>query len=214
MLRRRRRRAKEEHELAYWRERRALEGELGAGHYEHFFTAHFGIERSAYAGKRMLDVGCGPRGSLEWATDAAERVGLDPLAEAYRELGTGRHAMQYVAGAAEDIPFGDGHFDVVSSLNSLDHVDDLERAARELTRVLAPRGTLLVVTEIGHPPTPTEPQEFGAEVLDLFTRDLELVAELRHPFVEGAGVLGSALGEPGPATGGREVLSARLRRVA
>ena len=29
------------------------------------------------SGMRVLDVGCGPRGSLEWATMAARRVGID-----------------------------------------------------------------------------------------------------------------------------------------
>ena len=29
------------------------------------------------------DIGCGPRGSLEWATMAAERVGLDPPVNKY-----------------------------------------------------------------------------------------------------------------------------------
>lgn len=49
------------------------------------------------AGRRVLDVGCGPRGSLEWADRARVRVGLDPLVDAYRELGVADHAMGYVA---------------------------------------------------------------------------------------------------------------------
>ena len=33
--------------------------------------------------KIVADFGCGPRGSLEWATSAKERIGIDVLANAY-----------------------------------------------------------------------------------------------------------------------------------
>ena len=174
------RRSKAHHELRFWRERLAAEGgTLGHGHYEHFFTTWFGLDRGFYAGKRVLDVGCGPRGSLEWADMAARRVGLDPLADAYRrELGADRHAMEYLATGAEAIPEPDDSFDVVTSFNSLDHVDDVERACAEILRALAPGGTLLLATDVGHEPTPMEPQTFGTEVLDRFVPPLA-VAERR-----------------------------------
>jgi SAM-dependent methyltransferase len=163
------RRGKAAHELAYWRERRRTQGALeeGNGHYRWLFAEHFGLPPDFHVGKRMLDVGCGPRGSLEWATGAAERVGLDPLADEYQRLQSREHEMTYVAGGAESIPFGDGHFDVLSSFNSLDHVDDLERAIGELCRVTRPGGLLLLLTDVNHAPTPTEPQSFGWDILDL-----------------------------------------------
>ena len=55
-------------------------------HYAYFYTTHFGLSETDYAGKAVLDIGCGPMGSLEWATMVRERVGLDPLADAYRRL--------------------------------------------------------------------------------------------------------------------------------
>ena len=39
---------------------------------------YFNLDKSFYKNKRILDVGCGPRGSLEWDDMALERVGLDP----------------------------------------------------------------------------------------------------------------------------------------
>jgi SAM-dependent methyltransferase len=153
-------------EFAYWAEQAASEGELLNGWYERAFTDLVGVPRSAYAGKRLLDVGCGPRGSLEWAADAAERVGLDPLARAYERLNGGRHRMRYVEGRAEALPFADGSFDVVSSFNALDHVEDVGAAVAELGRVVAPGGRLLVVVEIGHEPTPAEPHSLDWDVLD------------------------------------------------
>jgi hypothetical protein len=88
-------------ELSFWRERAAAEGALVNDHYERVYLDQFRIDRAFFAGKRVLDIGCGPRSSLEWLTGTSLRVGLDPLAVDYRELGTGRHAMRYVAAGAE-----------------------------------------------------------------------------------------------------------------
>lgn len=162
-------------ELLFWWKVLDRHGELGHEFYEELFTEPFGLSRADYAGKRILDVGCGPRGSLEWADAAAERVGLDPLADSYRRMGADRHAMRYVAGTIEDPPLPADHFDFVVTINSLDHVDDIGRACRGLGRVLAPGGLLLVLTELGHEARPAEPQDFGWEVLDLFPPELEVV---------------------------------------
>ena len=163
----RRRRAKEEAELRFWRGRALGEGGLlGPGAGESFFCEQFGLDPSFYEGKRILDVGCGPRGSLEWADMAADRVGLDPLATSYRELGIDRHAMTYVTAPAERMPFPDRHFDVVSSFNSLDHVDDAEKAVGEITRVARPGGSWLIAVEADAPPTATEPQTIPWDFLE------------------------------------------------
>jgi SAM-dependent methyltransferase len=160
------------HELAYWRERKAAHGELeqSNAHYCWAFTEYFGLPVEFYDGKRLLDVGCGPRGSLEWADAAAERVGLDPLANEYMRLHSRRHAMTYVQAGMESIPFPNSHFDVVSSFNSLDHVDDLDAAITEITRVTKPGGLLLLLSDVGHQPTPTEPQSYSWDILDRFNR--------------------------------------------
>jgi SAM-dependent methyltransferase len=169
-------RPKERAEIGYWMLRAYQEGgELANGWYEEIYTELFGLEPADYSGKRVLDVGCGPRGSLEWAQMATERVGLDPLAGCYRDLGGRHHAMSYVAGTIEDAPLPSGHFDVVASINSLDHVDDVEAAAGGLIRMLAPGGLLLLLTELNHEPTATEPQTFSWEVLDLLSPPLALL---------------------------------------
>jgi ubiquinone/menaquinone biosynthesis C-methylase UbiE len=100
----------------------------------------FKLERQFFVGKRILHVGCGPCGSLERTNDAARRVEVDPLARQYVDLdiaGSTGHRMEYIPGTVESLPFDDGSFDVVSSLNSIDHVDNLDDALAEIRRVLA-----------------------------------------------------------------------------
>ena len=165
-------------ELAFWRGRQEAEGVLRHGHYERFYTTQFELTRDDYAGKRVLDIGCGPRGSLEWADTALERVGLDPLVNRYRDLGIDQHQTTYVEAGAEAIPFPDGHFDIAAAFNALDHVDDADAAIAELTRVTRAGGIGLVIVEVNHEPTPTEPQSLEWDILDRFT-GWEVVMERR-----------------------------------
>lgn len=161
---------KEAVELMFWkRELTRSNGTFYNGHFEEFFTKLYNLEKAYFSGKRMLDVGCGPLGSLEWATGAAERVGVDPLADRYRELNRGIHSMQYVNAASEALPFADGSFDVVSMFNALDHVEDADATIKEVQRVLARGGDLMLICEIDHEPTLTEPQTLGEDILDRFS---------------------------------------------
>jgi len=175
-------RRKRAQEFEWWRERRATLGNL---HYRWFYTEHFGLSTDFYAGKRVLDIGCGPAGSLEWAGMAAERIGLDPLADAYRKLGIELHQMTYVNAPVERIPFPQGYFEIVAAINSLDHVEDPRRAIREICRVTAPGAALLLIVEVNHPPTPVEPHSLGWDVVDLFRPEWEVTLE-RH-YAEGPG---------------------------
>jgi ubiquinone/menaquinone biosynthesis C-methylase UbiE len=182
-------------ELAYWRRQELREGNIAENnlYYEEFFTSHFNLAREFYAGKKVLDIGCGPRGSLEWMTMAQERVGLDPLADSYRELGTAKHRMQYVAAGSESIPFPDNYFDCVSSFNSLDHVDDLDRTISEIIRVLKSGGTFLLLTDVNHEPTACEPIVFSFDVTKKFQPALLLLDE--GHFEKRAGGMYSSLRE-------------------
>lgn len=187
--------SKARYEMAYWSWRGYREGQLRNAFYERIFTQDMGLNREFYRGRRILDIGCGPRGSLEWAREAAARVGLDPLTEKYRRFGIGTHQTRYVAAAAEHMPFRDSSFDVVTSVNSLDHVDDLSLALIEMSRVTAPGGHIVVLVDIHDHPTIAEPTavpwDLAARWSDHFTvrvdRHLEAapdrrgaVAALRH----------------------------------
>ena len=172
-------------ELEYWQAQKAAEGTLGNEHYRALFTGLFGLDAAFYSGKAVLDIGCGPRGSLEWADEASRRVGLDPLADDYRELGTDAHAMEYVAASSEAMPFRDAEFDIVTSINSLDHVDDLSMTAAEIKRVTRPGGYLVLAVEVGHDPTWTEPQSLSWDVCGVFAPEFEIVSSGEYERDEG-----------------------------
>jgi SAM-dependent methyltransferase len=213
-----RNRFKRYHELRYWRgvtrpiqgDRAKLEHERS--HYEHFFTAFFGLTRADYAGKRLLDIGCGPCGSLEWAAEAAERVGLDPLAEDYRKLANDSQQMTYSAAPSEAIPYPDGYFDSVSTFNSLDHVDDVDRTIAEIKRVTAPNGRVLLIVEIGHIPTPTEPHHLDETIARKFGPEFAVVSLRSFGVRPDHNVYGSMLDNIPYVAGKPGILAARLER--
>lgn len=207
---------KQQAELGYWELQKATDRDLSSDHYEYFYTRHFGLDERDYEDQRVLDIGCGPRGSLDWATMTEQRVGLDPLADEYEESGlTGHSDMEYVSSGAEDIPFSKDYFDIVMSFNSLDHVDDLQRSIREIKRVTAPDGMFLLITDVNHDPTVTEPISYEWDIVERFTPEFELLwKDCREKSEDG--IYASARdGEPydfSDETSRYGVLSAKFRR--
>jgi len=174
-------------ELNFWK-RAAKNRPLRNVGYIDLFVTGFGLDKEFYRDKRILDIGCGPAGSLEWADIARERIGLDPLANSYKRLGTSRHAMKYVNAHAEAIPFPDGHFDIVTSINSLDHVDDLDETISEIMRVTSPGGYFLLMVEVNHPARLCEPITFSWDITKRFLPLMELIDEKHYELVPGRGL--------------------------
>jgi ubiquinone/menaquinone biosynthesis C-methylase UbiE len=146
-------------ELRCWRKTKKTEGVLSNDHYEHFYTTHFGLDGTYYENKVILDIGCGPRGSLEWASMASRVIGVDPLAKEYLRLGANRHRMEYIDAPSEKIPVKDAECDAVFSFNSLDHVDDVDQTLREIKRITRLGGIFLLLVEVNHSPTNCEPHQ-------------------------------------------------------
>lgn len=165
---------KYESELDYWKNVLEQDGSFYNAHYEQFYTELFDLDKTFYNDKVILDIGCGPRGSLEWADMAKKRIGLDPLADKYENLREVNHKMDYVNSYAENIPFNDNYFDVVCSFNSLDHVDDLDKVISEIKRILKPGGIFLLITDVNHDPTDCEPIYFSWDIVDKF-KPFELI---------------------------------------
>jgi len=97
---------------------------------------------------RVLDVGCGTGALLERlasAHPAARLTGVDPvpemLAQARRKVPA---EVELQEGWAELLPFDSGQFDVVVSCNVFHFIEEPEGALREMRRVLAPGGRLVI----------------------------------------------------------------------
>lgn len=162
------------HEFAFWKQQKNIEGTFSNDHYEFLFTEHFGFNLEAFRDKTILDIGCGPRGSLEWAQTAKRRIGIDPLADKYvKELDAQTHQMEYIQGGSENIPLEDASCDMVYSLNSLDHVDDLEATIKEIKRCTASKGFFMVLVEVNHEPRICEPHSISP---------IELIQKLEPEF--------------------------------
>lgn len=171
------RRQKEFYEWLFWMSKKVRERHLSNHHYEYFFTTYFGFSKEDFTNKKVLDIGCGPRGSLEWANGASERVGLDTLADKYVRMGGKHHQMQYIKAGAESIPFDDNYFDFVSSFNSLDHVDNLSKSIQEIGRVIRPGGYFLLISDIHSYPTICEPSAFQWDIVEKFKDRFDVLKE-------------------------------------
>lgn len=160
---------KEFKELSYWKKVKKAEGTMSNAHYEYFYTNHFGFQKTFFDNKTLLDLGCGPRGSLEWAENAKRRIGLDPLALEYLKLGADKQNMEYIASSSESIPLCNSACDAIFSFNSLDHVENIPKTVQEIKRCLAPEGIFLLLVEVNHPSTACEPHSLSPKMLvDLF----------------------------------------------
>lgn len=147
---------KERAEFFYWRIQKLKDSKLGNDHYAYFYTSFFGLDPEFYNHKKVLDIGCGPRGSLDWVAEPDELIGLDPLVDKYKKLKVPRK-MKLQQGVAEQIPFADSYFDIITAFNALDHVDDPAKAVAEIYTKLKPGGLFMCILELHNKPTITEP---------------------------------------------------------
>jgi SAM-dependent methyltransferase len=99
-------------------------------------------------GERVLDVACGSgNGAIAAARRAwGNTVGVD-FVPALLERGRERAAVErldieFVEGDAQDLPFGDGEFDVAMSIFGAMFAADQEKTASELLRVVKPGGRI------------------------------------------------------------------------
>ncbi len=100
-------------------------------------------------GDRALDVGAGPAVlSGELAARVGRAVALDPSRAMLAHAPPG---VERVVGEAEAMPFADASFDLVTAVNTLHHVADMERTLGEMVRVLAPGGRIVVQDYLADP---------------------------------------------------------------
>ncbi|MDH5509469.1 MAG: class I SAM-dependent methyltransferase [Nitrospinota bacterium] len=175
----------------YWQENPLLSHELGDLGSASFFSELDRAKREdsdifamgywefgAFAGKRLLDVGCGPGWvAMNYALGGARVCAMDltfraaQLSKAHLKLREAR--ADVIEADAESIPFRDGSFDVVVSSGVLHHTPDTPRAIGECHRVLKSGG--IAKLTFYHKGILHHPVVFG------FTRFVMNLFSVKHP---------------------------------
>jgi 2-polyprenyl-6-hydroxyphenyl methylase/3-demethylubiquinone-9 3-methyltransferase len=124
--------------------------QMGLQRLERLRFPYFEAQLGPFAGKRVLDVGCGGGILAEDLARAGARVTGVDVSAVTLELAR-RHAQEiglaidYRHGFAEEMSF-DGEFDIVFAVDSLEHVDDLDRTLSAIARALVPGGSVGFLT--------------------------------------------------------------------
>jgi 2-polyprenyl-3-methyl-5-hydroxy-6-metoxy-1,4-benzoquinol methylase len=125
----------------------------------------------------VLDIACGDGYGSNYLAGIADKViGVD-LSETQIEAAKERYSavnLSFSTGDATDLPFADDSFDAITSMETIEHIDDDAAYLEELWRILAPGGRFIISTpqnSIGSVPLiPTHVREYA---LDDFKKLLE-----------------------------------------
>jgi len=94
-------------------------------------------------GSRILDAGCGSGRNMVELAAHGQVTGVE-LAPASVEVARARGVGEVLQGSVVPLPFADSSFDLVVSLDVIEHLDDDREALREFRRVSAPGGRLII----------------------------------------------------------------------
>jgi ubiquinone/menaquinone biosynthesis C-methylase UbiE len=103
---------------------------------------------------RVLDVGCGSGWAARLMAERAKLgtvVGIDvsdEMVEVAREQSKDYPNIEYRVASAEQLPFADGEFTHAFSMESLYYYADIDAAAKEIRRVIAPGGLFVTVVDL------------------------------------------------------------------
>jgi SAM-dependent methyltransferase len=92
---------------------------------------------------RILDAGCGSGRNMVELARHGTVTGIE-LSETSVSLARERGVGEVIAGSVLEMPFEADSFDLAASLDVIEHLEDDLAALRELRRVVAPGGSLLV----------------------------------------------------------------------
>jgi SAM-dependent methyltransferase len=158
----------------------------------HVARYHFALPR--VKDRRTLDIACGTGYGLPILKAQAKRVvgaEIDPDAARQARMQAGGGTAHVVVANGCHLPFPEESFEVITSFETLEHLEDRSRFLSELRRVLTPDGLCILSTPNanytrpvnGKPHNPFHVYEYRPE---------ELLAELGNHFAE-VELLGQAL---------------------
>ena len=114
-------------------------------------VARYLFANEVLAGRDVLDVACGSGYGALVLNKAFSYRGLDLDIRAVQEAKREFPEFNYDRGSIYDLPLPDASVSGATSFETLEHVDQPERAMRELARVLKPGGVLVGSIPINHP---------------------------------------------------------------
>lgn len=163
---------------------------IDAGRLSPYWGEHAARYRFALAkveGKRVLDIACGTGYGIGLIQRSARFVcGVDVDNEAARQARSEcDENAAVILGDGLRLPFRDASFDVVTSFETVEHIHDRPAFLRELSRILAPEGVLLISTPNAHytipvngkPSNPFHVYEYTPEE---FSKELEKVFDVQE----------------------------------
>ncbi len=98
--------------------------------------------KSQIPNPKILDVGCGTGGNLEMLANFGAAEGVDVSDDALEFCQS--KGLTVHKGLAENLPFADETFDVVTALDVVEHLDDDVAGLKEMHRVLKAGGKTLI----------------------------------------------------------------------
>lgn len=98
--------------------------------------------RNPQSAIRILDVGCGTGANLEMLANFGESEGVDVSDDALEFCRA--KGLKVHKGLAEELPFEDESFDVVTALDVVEHLDDDIGGLKEMNRVMKRSGRALI----------------------------------------------------------------------
>lgn len=140
------------------------------------------LETGVFDGLRVVDMGCG-HGNFDHAilnAGASQVVGVDygedsiRYADAARDrLGVPTDRLRFIHATVYEVPEADGSFDAAVQNGVFHHLDDEDRAYREMYRLLKPGGLAWIYTE-GE----------GSIARDLFHVSVQILADVPAGLVQ------------------------------
>jgi ubiquinone/menaquinone biosynthesis C-methylase UbiE len=117
--------------------------ENAASYWQRMLAHGFTLDYDFFAGKSVLEVGCGPAGIIFQLHNTKSRAGLEPM-DLKDLIIDGKRISIVKKGIGEEIPFENESFDVVLSFNALDHSVNPVKVIQEIHRVLRKDGDFLL----------------------------------------------------------------------
>jgi len=116
------------------------------------FFAPFVTIEEMFAGKTVLDIGCGAAGkTLFYASRGVKKIYGIEILEKYRSEAESLakkfkldHLFEFICADATKLPFEDNSTDTIIMNDSFEHISNPEKALKEAMRILKPKGKLYI----------------------------------------------------------------------